>query len=62
MPQRQPRIPFVGRTIGAPLADAFIAVAGIGKRGARPIQEQAAERTFLCQACLRGGEETGAFS
>src|SRR5215510_13646057 len=53
MPQRKHLIPFVGRTIRAQLADAFVAVAGTGKSGTRHIQENAAESTFLFHAFLR---------
>src|SRR5215831_5805752 len=54
IPQRQHLIPFVGRTIRAQLADAFVAVAGTGKSGTWHIQENAADHTFLFHACLRG--------
>src|SRR5215471_2971772 len=54
MPQRKHLIPCVGRTIRAQLSDAFVAVAGTGKCGTRPIQENAADRTFLFHAFLLG--------
>jgi hypothetical protein len=54
IPQRKDLFPFVGRTICAYLAYAFVAVAGAGKSGTRNIKENAADSTFVWHAFLIG--------
>jgi hypothetical protein len=52
--QSKDLFPFVGSTICAYLADAFVAVAGAGQSGTRNIKENAADSTFVWHAFLIG--------
>jgi hypothetical protein len=54
MTQSKDLFPFVGSTICAYLADAFVAVAGAGQSGTRNIKENAADSTFVWHAFLIG--------